>query len=77
MTMKIPFNKPTAVGAELANIADALARGHLSGDGYYTQRCHAWLEQRLGCKRALLTHSCTGALEMAAILIVWKILHFL
>jgi dTDP-4-amino-4,6-dideoxygalactose transaminase len=66
--MKIPFNKPTAVGAELANIADALARGHLSGDGYYTQRCHLWLEQRLGCRRALLTHSCTGALEMAALL---------
>ena len=66
--MKIPFNKPTAVGAELANIADALARGHLSGDGYYTKRCHAWLEERLGCKSALLTHSCTGALEMAAIL---------
>src|SRR6187397_1466620 len=68
MTMKIPFNKPTAVGAELANIADALARGHLSGDGYYTKRCHEWLEQKLGCKRALLTHSCTGALDMAAIL---------
>ncbi len=68
MTMKIPFNKPTAVGTELANIADALARGHLSGDGYYTKRCHQWLEQRLGCKRALLTHSCTGALDMAAIL---------
>jgi dTDP-4-amino-4,6-dideoxygalactose transaminase len=66
--MKIPFNKPTAVGAELANIADALARGHLSGDGYYTKRCHEWLERRLGCPRALLTHSCTGALEMAAIL---------
>ena len=66
--MKIPFNRPTAVGAELANIADALARGHLSGDGYYTQRCHQWLERRLGCKRALLTHSCTGALDMAAIL---------
>lgn len=66
--MKIPFNKPTAVGAELANIADALERGHLSGDGYYTQRCHQWLEQRLGCQRALLTHSCTGALDMAAIL---------
>ena len=66
--MKIPFNRPTAVGAELANIADALARGHLSGDGYYTKRCHQWLEQRLGCKAALLTHSCTGALEMAAIL---------
>lgn len=66
--MKIPFNKPAAVGAELANIADALARGHLSGDGYYTQRCHQWLEQRLGCRHALLTHSCTGALDMAAIL---------
>jgi dTDP-4-amino-4,6-dideoxygalactose transaminase len=66
--MKIPFNKPTSVGAELANIADALARGHLSGDGHYTKRCHEWLEQRLGCRRALLTHSCTGALEMAAIL---------
>jgi dTDP-4-amino-4,6-dideoxygalactose transaminase len=66
--MKIPFNKPAAVGAELENIADALARGHLSGDGYYTKRCHQWLEERLGCKRALLTHSCTGALEMAAIL---------
>ena len=66
--MKIPFNKPTAVGTELANIADALARGHLSGDGYYTKRCQKWLEERLGCKRALLTHSCTGALEMAAML---------
>ncbi len=66
--MKIPFNKPTAVGTELANIADALARGHLSGDGYYTKRCQQWLEECLGCKRALLTHSCTGALEMAAML---------
>ncbi len=66
--MKIPFNKPTAVGAELANIADALARGHLSGDGYYTKRSQQWLEDRLGCRKALLTHSCTGALEMAAIL---------
>ena len=68
--MKIPFNKPAAVGAELANIADALARGHLSGDGFYTKQCHRWLEQRLGAKRALLTHSCTGALEMSAMLSV-------
>lgn len=66
--MKIPFNKPAAVGAELDNMADVLARGHLSGDGHYTKRCHQWLEQRLGCVRALLTHSCTGALDMAAIL---------
>jgi len=49
-------------------MSDALARGHLAGDGYYTKRCHQWLEQRLGCRRALLTHSCTGALDMAAIL---------
>jgi dTDP-4-amino-4,6-dideoxygalactose transaminase len=66
--MKIPFNKPSAVGAELANIADALARGHLSGDGYYTKRCNQWLQQHTGCKTALLTHSCTAALEMSAIL---------
>ena len=66
--MKIPFNKPVAVGAELANIADALARGHLSGNGFYTKRCHQWLEQRLGCARALLTHSGTGALDLAALL---------
>ena len=66
--MKIPFNKPSAVGAELANIADALARGHLSGDGYYTKRCNQWLEQQTGCKRALLTHSCTAALEISALL---------
>jgi dTDP-4-amino-4,6-dideoxygalactose transaminase len=66
--VNIPFNKPTAVGSELANIADALARGHLAGNGYYTKRCQRWLEERLGCARALLTHSCTAALEMAALL---------
>jgi dTDP-4-amino-4,6-dideoxygalactose transaminase len=66
--LKIPFNRPVAVGDELANITDAMARGQLAGDGYYTKRCHQWLEQRLGCRHALLTHSCTGALEMAAIL---------
>lgn len=66
--MTIPFNKPFTIGDELANIADAVARGHLSGDGHYTRSCHRWLEQRLGAQRALLTHSCTAALEMAAIL---------
>ena len=66
--MKIPFIQPAAVGAELANIADALARGQLAGDGHYTRRCHQWLEQRLGCRHALLTHSGTSALDMAAIL---------
>ena len=66
--MKIPFNKPFIIGAELRNIRQAVREGHLSGDGPYTRRCHRWLEERLGAKRALLTHSCTAALEMAALL---------
>ena len=64
----IPFNKPFIIGRELSNIADAVAQGHLSGDGGYTKLCHRWLEEKLGVNRALLTHSCTAALEMAAIL---------
>ncbi len=66
--MPIPFNKPFTIGAELDYITDAVKRGHLSGDGHYTKLCHRWLEEKLGAKRALLTHSCTAALEMAAIL---------
>ncbi len=66
--MKIPFNKPFTIGSELDNIGHAVAEGHLSGDGSYSKRCHLWLESRLGCARAMLTHSCTAALEMAAIL---------
>ncbi|MBB5209163.1 dTDP-4-amino-4,6-dideoxygalactose transaminase [Chiayiivirga flava] len=65
----IPFNKPYMTGAELEAIAQAHANGHLSGDGQFTKRCHGWLEERLGCARALLTHSCTAALEMAALLL--------
>src|SRR5690242_18224901 len=67
--MKIPFNKPYMTGRELEYIAQAHANGHLSGDGPFTKQCHTWLEQRTGCKKALLTHSCTGALEMAALLL--------
>lgn len=66
--MKIPFNKPYMTGRELGYIAEAHFRGHLSGDGVFTQRCHEWLEAQTGCDKALLTHSCTAALEMAAIL---------
>lgn len=66
--LKIPFNKPFIVGKELYYIAQAVLRGHLSGDGEYTNLCHKYLEEKLGCSRAFLTHSCTGALEMAAIL---------
>ncbi|WP_425334708.1 dTDP-4-amino-4,6-dideoxygalactose transaminase [Paucibacter sediminis] len=55
-------------GKELWYIAQAHAKGHLAGDGEFTKRCARWLEERTGARRALLTHSCTGALEMAAIL---------
>jgi dTDP-4-amino-4,6-dideoxygalactose transaminase len=66
--VKIPFNRPSTVGAELANIADALSARPSVRRRILHQRCHQWLEQRLGAKRALLTHSCTGALDMTAIL---------
>ena len=64
----IPFNKPFMTGRELWYIAQAHTNGHLSGDGMFTKRCHAWLESHTGTRRALLTHSCTAALEMAALL---------
>jgi dTDP-4-amino-4,6-dideoxygalactose transaminase len=67
--MTIPFNRPYLVGRELDNIGQAHALGQLSGDGSFTRSCHAWLERRLGTRKALLTHSCTAALEMAAILL--------
>ncbi len=66
--MKIPFNKPYMTGKELWNISQAHASGHLAGDGGFTKKCSAWLEQRIGCQKALLTHSCTAALEIAAML---------
>ncbi len=64
----IPFNKPFIIGRELEYITQAVALGHLSGDGPFTKKCHAWMEQKFGAKKVLLTHSCTAALEMAAIL---------
>jgi dTDP-4-amino-4,6-dideoxygalactose transaminase len=64
----IPFNRPHLTGDEFACIADAHARGALAGDGLYTHRCHERLQQMTGAKQALLTHSCTAALEMAALL---------
>jgi len=64
----IPFNKPYVSGRELDYVRQAVEGGKLSGDGSYTRRCHAWLEQRLGGGRALLTSSCTDALEAAALL---------
>ncbi len=64
----IPFNRPYMTGKELWNISQAHHNGQLSGDGPFTKKCHQWFQRELGCHRALLTHSCTAALEMAAIL---------
>ena len=66
--MNIPFNKPHMTGKELWYIAQAHAASQLAGDGEFTRRCSAWLEKRTGARKALLTHSCTAALEMAALL---------
>jgi dTDP-4-amino-4,6-dideoxygalactose transaminase len=67
--MKIPFNKPYLSGNEMTYIQQAVANGKISGDGEFTKKCHAFFEQRYGFKKALLTTSCTDALEMAAILV--------
>lgn len=64
----VPFNRPHLTNNELAYISHAHALGALSGDGPYTKRCHSWFEQNLGAHKCLLTHSCTAALEMMAIL---------
>lgn len=67
--MKIPFNRPHLTGKEHAYMAEAVSNGHISGDGSFTKRCHALLEEQLGVHRALLTTSCTHALEMTALLL--------
>jgi len=64
----IPFNKPYLSGMEIDYIKDAIKRGKISGDGYYTHTCHEFFEQKYGFKKCLLTTSCTDALEMASIL---------
>jgi len=70
--MNIPFNKPFIIEKEFEYIQNAIDRGELKGDGFYTKKCHEFLEQKLGTKKALLTHSCTAALEMSAILLDLK-----
>ncbi len=66
---RIPFNKPHMTGKELHYIAQAHFNGCLAGDGPFTKKCHAWLEARTGSAKSLLTHSCTAALEIAALLL--------
>lgn len=68
MSNNVPFNRPYMTGRELGYIAQAHAKMHLAGDGSFTKQCNRWIEQRTGTGRAMLTHSCTAALEMAALL---------
>ena len=65
----IQFNRPFVTGNELDNIAEAQRNLQLAGDGPFTERCHGWIEAHTGCPKPLLTHSCTAALEMAALLL--------
>jgi len=67
--MKIPFNKPYFTGKETEYIRAAVRTQKISGNGFFTKKCQQFLENRYGIKKALLTTSCTDALEMAAILI--------
>ncbi len=68
-TDPIPFNRPYMTGKQLDNIAEVQRALHLSGDGSFTTRCHRWIEQQTGCAKALLTHSCSSALDMTALLL--------
>ncbi len=65
---KVPFNRPSVIGREFQYLEEALARGELAGDGYFTKQCNSFIAELTKARRALLTHSCTAALEMAAIL---------
>ena len=64
----IPFNRPYLTGQEIDYLLEAHSSGVLAGDGQFTKRCNAWLERSTGTAKALLTHSCTAALEMGALL---------
>lgn len=66
---KIPYNKPYSTGKEFEYIKEAIANGHLGGNGLFTQRCQKLLQKQYGFKKCLLTTSCTDALEMCALLL--------
>ncbi|MBK9924814.1 MAG: dTDP-4-amino-4,6-dideoxygalactose transaminase [Anaerolineales bacterium] len=70
--MSISFNKPTKIGKEAEYMQESLQRGHISGDGYFTKKVHVLLEETVGVPKALLTTSCTHALEMSALLLDLK-----
>jgi len=66
---RVPFNRPSLAGHEYEYIKAAVDSGQLSGNGPFTKRCQQWLETATGCAKALLTQSCTAALEMSALLL--------
>lgn len=66
--MRIPYNQPHAGSPELKNILQSFKLKSLSGDGYFTKQCNEWVERKTGTAKCMLTHSCTAALEMSAIL---------
>src|SRR3989304_2320531 len=66
---KISFNQPIISGNEFTYMQDAIKNMHISGDGVYTRKCHALLEETLGVKKVMLTTSCTHALELSALLL--------
>ena len=70
--MPIPFNRPTTVGKESEYMQRALQNGHISGDGEFTKKAHALMEETIGVPKVLLTTSCTHALEMSALLLDLK-----
>ena len=67
--LRIPFNRASLVGKELEALREAVENGHISGDGPFTRQCEELLERELGVVRALLTSSCTHALELAALVL--------
>jgi dTDP-4-amino-4,6-dideoxygalactose transaminase len=67
--MPVDFNNPAPVGRELDYVTQAIQSGHISGDGAFTKKCYAFLQEELGVPRVLLTTSCTHALDMSAILL--------
>jgi dTDP-4-amino-4,6-dideoxygalactose transaminase len=69
MPVPIPFNRPTTVGRELEYLTQVVMSGRWSGDGRFTRECERVLCDQSGSPRALLTTSCTDALEMAALLL--------
>ncbi len=66
--IEIPFNRPFIAGKELFYISQAVVDGHLAGGGVFSRRCQQWMEHKFSARKVLLTHSCTAALEMAALL---------